>query len=230
MSVRENSSNSAQRTGERSPAPRRRSDSGRAKPQKRGDATREQLLSSARAVGGRKPYPRIVIEDITQDAGTSRATFYLYFENKDDIYLELVRETCDTLYTAAGDSWAAGSAAGAIRQATEGYAEQFVANAEVIGVLYTVAPTDPRFHELLESVRLRFYARIERNLARGIEAGIFRPVDAALTSRMLGGMVESFFAENVARATKRQPIEPAVEVLSDLWYHAIKAPDGSAAT
>ena len=40
----------------------------------------------------RKGYPATTISDIVRDAGVTQGTFYLYFENKADIFSALLRE------------------------------------------------------------------------------------------------------------------------------------------
>lgn len=187
-----------------------------------GVETRAQLLQAARKLGAVKPFSAITVEDITNEAGTSRATFYLYFENKGQIYLELASETCELLFEAAGHSWRGHTPLESITLATRGYVTVFMANADVLRLLYTVGPSDERFGRLLRSARRRFHERIERGLKRGIQEGLFRRVDAKFATRALGGMVENFCVRQLFGA-ERLAVEQSVEVLSDLWFHAITA-------
>jgi AcrR family transcriptional regulator len=53
--------------------------------------TGNQLLSSALEQFITKGYALTTIDDIAEHAGTSRATFYLHFKNKEDIVEELVK-------------------------------------------------------------------------------------------------------------------------------------------
>jgi len=185
-----------------------------------GEETRAGLLAAARRIGSKSPFSRITVEQLTDAAGTSRATFYLYFKNKDEIYLELARETCDLLYEAAGHTSRGHEPREAIELATRGYVDVFMANADVMRLLYPVARADDRFGSLLSTVRSRFHERIERGLERGIADGVFRPLDAPLVARALGGMVENFCVRQIFH---QEPLddEECVRVLSDLWYHAV---------
>ncbi|MEM6994370.1 MAG: TetR/AcrR family transcriptional regulator [Myxococcota bacterium] len=61
----------------------------------RGQRTRTRLLDAAEQVFGEQGYERASIVEITQSAGVAQGTFYVYFESKKSIFIELV----DTLGT-----------------------------------------------------------------------------------------------------------------------------------
>ena len=56
----------------------------------RGRATRQALLDAAEAVFGEVSYRSAAIAEITRRAGVAQGTFYVYFSNKKEIFLELV--------------------------------------------------------------------------------------------------------------------------------------------
>src|SRR6185436_5747841 len=51
---------------------------------------REAILSAASMLFGRQGYHATSVADVIAAAGISRGTFYLYFDNKDSIFLELM--------------------------------------------------------------------------------------------------------------------------------------------
>ncbi len=57
----------------------------------RGRATRQALLDAAEAVFGETRFDVASITEITRRANVSQGTFYVYFESKKEIFLELVR-------------------------------------------------------------------------------------------------------------------------------------------
>jgi AcrR family transcriptional regulator len=63
----------------------------------RGQQTRQLLLEAAEAVFGEKGYDRASIAEITQRAGVAQGTFYVYFPDKKDIFVELVHSLNDRL-------------------------------------------------------------------------------------------------------------------------------------
>lgn len=51
---------------------------------------REAILTAASVLFGQKGYHATSVADVIAAAGISRGTFYLYFDNKDSIFLELM--------------------------------------------------------------------------------------------------------------------------------------------
>ncbi len=57
----------------------------------RGRRTRRRILDAAEQVFGRDGFHGASIVDITRAAGVAQGTFYLYFPNKEALFVELVR-------------------------------------------------------------------------------------------------------------------------------------------
>src|SRR3954465_3637975 len=55
------------------------------------DERRAQLVAAAREVFGERGYHTATVDDITRAAGVAKGTFYLYFDEKREVYYELVR-------------------------------------------------------------------------------------------------------------------------------------------
>lgn len=58
----------------------------------RGQRTRQRLLQAAEAVFGAKGYEHASIADITREAEVALGTFYVYFPDKQSIFVEVVDE------------------------------------------------------------------------------------------------------------------------------------------
>lgn len=65
--------------------------------------TRRKLVDAAKAVFHRKGYTDTTIDDIVEEAGASRGTYYLYFHNKADVLVELIDEYTEDAYTLLDD-------------------------------------------------------------------------------------------------------------------------------
>lgn len=61
------------------------------------DAKRQKLLTCARAEFTRVPYPEASINRIIKAAGIPRGSFYMYFEDKGDLFRHLLSETIQHL-------------------------------------------------------------------------------------------------------------------------------------
>src|SRR5207247_8677449 len=53
----------------------------------------------AKAVFAERGYQQATLEEIAQRAGMSKATIYLYFKNKDDLFLHVVEDLAETAIT-----------------------------------------------------------------------------------------------------------------------------------
>src|SRR5579859_2860276 len=60
-------------------------------------ARREQVLRHAKRIFARKGYHRTNIADIIARARIARGTFYLYFQNKKELFEELLEQTLGEL-------------------------------------------------------------------------------------------------------------------------------------
>jgi AcrR family transcriptional regulator len=73
----------------------------------RGQRTRAKLLKAAESVFGEKGYERASIADITRKGGVALGTFYVYFPDKQSIFVEVVDELGTRLRRLIGESTAA---------------------------------------------------------------------------------------------------------------------------
>lgn len=64
---------------------------------RRGQKTRQELLDAAEQVFGEKGFEQSSIAEITQRAEVALGTFYVYFENKQAIFVELVEQLGERL-------------------------------------------------------------------------------------------------------------------------------------
>lgn len=63
----------------------------------RGQQTRQRILDAAEELFGEKGYERTGIVEICQRAGVAQGTFYIYFNDKKAVFVELVKELSHSL-------------------------------------------------------------------------------------------------------------------------------------
>ena len=63
--------------------------------QKRARVTRQQLMTSARAIFARDGFQNARIEDIAAKAGKTRGAFYANFKDKEDVFFQIFEEALD---------------------------------------------------------------------------------------------------------------------------------------
>jgi AcrR family transcriptional regulator len=184
----------AARTNRRSPALR--------------DERRAQLVTAARDVFGQKGYHAATVDDITRAAGVAKGTFYLYFDEKREVYYELVRSFLqhvkDIGASVAREVHTPGEFFARCEQAANELVRVFIEHHKLARLTYRESMSlDPELERLLRDF-YRDLARVEAdNIRLGIELGLFRQVDPMICAYAHIGMVE-----RVALALLHEPSPP----------------------
>lgn len=190
------------------------------------DERRAQLLTAAREVFSKKGYHAATVDDITKAAGVAKGTFYLYFQEKREVYYEVVRTFLD-LVKEAGRSVAIEHAGGPDEYAKRSAAaaqkilELFRDNQEVAKLAYRESMgLDAELEKMIRDF-YREIAQVEAaNIKRGIELGMMRPdLDPMLAAYAHIGMVERLMLASLDEHSGL-PLEPghvALKVLELAW-------------
>ena len=161
-----------------------------------------------------KGYHAATVDDITRAAGVAKGTFYLYFDEKREVYYELVRSFLQHVKDIGA------SVAREVHTPTEFFARCEQAARELVRVFlehhklarltYRESMSlDPELERLLRDF-YRDLARVEAdNIRVGIELGIFRTVDPMICAYAHIGMVERVA---LALLHESSPPEPRVVV------------------
>lgn len=189
-----------------------------------------QIIDAALDVFGKKGLAKTRLEDIAARAGVSKGTIYLYFENKDALFKEMIRETAiAAIERGEQRTESGGSPADQLRAVMERYWE-FVRTPAfstihrlVIGELHQF-PDLARFYA--DEVISRGMNLITGIVRRGIEAGEFRETDPAAAARMLVAL----FVMNGVWCDKREclPVlegrndERAFADIHDFYFSALR--------
>ncbi|MEU1301574.1 TetR/AcrR family transcriptional regulator [Streptomyces shenzhenensis] len=169
-------------------------------------ATRASLLRAAQSVFERRGYARTTIADITGEARVGRATFYVYFASKEDVFAVLAREVRDRFVAAQELTGVDADDPYAVAEATNAaFLDAYTANLAFITVLEHQSLTDPDMQALWEEIHSRPRRRTTRYIQRLVDQGVARPAaPPESVARATGGMV-AMFAPLVARELERRP-------------------------
>ena len=190
-------------------------------------ARRAQVLRHAKRIFARKGYHRTNIADIISRARIARGTFYLYFENKKELFEELLEQVFDELgnrimrIRLAPDQ---PSPTDQLRNNIRRVLEFVLTERDLTDILLTHSLGFDR--EL--DVRIRsFYDRIaqliQRSLDLGIQMGLVRQADTrTLSYCILGGIKEAI--GQLSRESDR-PIEPLVEEILNFGLRGVARPE-----
>src|SRR6266702_2448112 len=182
--------------------------------------TRAKLLAAARRAFAELGYAKARVEDVVTAAGVGHGTFYAYFPNKQAALAALVREHAGTLEELAMKPWRAGDVRASLTEVLGGLADLYERDADMLLLWTEAAVHDPELAAILDEVRRQFVERIARNVARAAKQGLAWPVDPFTAATALAAMAERTLS---LLATRKESLDrdQTVEVLANLWYHAL---------
>ncbi|HEX8961286.1 MAG TPA: TetR/AcrR family transcriptional regulator [Geobacteraceae bacterium] len=162
-----------------------------------GEASKQKILDAAQAVFADQGYARASMRAIAQAAGISVGGLYLYFKNKEELYLTLVQSWMDSLNASTGE------ALQRIQDPRESlrvfitisidYAKRhkgmIVLQGREMGVPFGIEAKRRFFRE-----RRRLIAGI---VTRGIDSGVFRHCDADEAAKVIFSVLRGFIVSMV---------------------------------
>jgi AcrR family transcriptional regulator len=190
-------------------------------------ARREQVLRHAKRIFARKGYHRTNIADIIARARIARGTFYLYFQNKKDLFQELLEQVLgelrlriERLRIGPGEPQPVEQLRNNLRRVLN----FLLAERELTDILLNHSTG---FDRELDSRIREFYERvaeqIQRSLDLGIQMQLVRHCDTrAVASCILGGIKE---VVGQASRHRRRNISELVEEILDFGLRGVARPE-----
>lgn len=179
-------------------------------------AKREQILDGAKRVFMRLGFDAASMNDITREAGVSKGTIYVYFQNKDDLFAAFMERERMSLATSMRDLLDGSEEAedGLFRFGVA-FAER-VTSIETISAMRTMISVASRMPILSQrffqgdSVNIGFF--LERFLIRQIAAGALQISDVNLAARQFIDLCTGTFLKmrlfgHMAEPPMREEIE-----------------------
>ncbi|MBL0940925.1 MAG: TetR/AcrR family transcriptional regulator [Gemmatimonadaceae bacterium] len=150
-----------------------------------------QILDAAFVEFGTRGLAGARLDDIAKRAGVAKGTIYLYFENKEALFREMVHATLGVAIEEA-EALASSHISGTIESLFREYAKrwwQFLRNEQFVVIQRLVMAGELlTYPELTEFFANEVVARGRRVVAgivqRGIDSGEFRPIDPDIAARM----------------------------------------------
>ncbi|GAB3427137.1 TetR/AcrR family transcriptional regulator [Massilia solisilvae] len=158
--------------------------------ERRKDARPQELLAAALDLFVERGFASTRLEDVARRAGVSKGTLYLYFENKEELFKAVVRNSIVPVIGDAEVSIAAfeGHSADLLRQVIQNWWQRIGAT-KASGIVKLVMAEAGNFPELAqmyqEEVVTRGTMMIRGMLERAIARGEFRPVDVVQMTQVL---------------------------------------------
>lgn len=156
--------------------------------QRRKDARPAEIIDAALRLFVDKGFAATRLDDVAKQAGVTKGTVYLYFDNKEELFKAVVRETvvpniafAEQLVADHQGSWAE-----LLWQLLEGWAQR-MQDSPATGISKLMIAEANNFPELarfyVDEVVIRSRTMFSTVIERGIAAGEFRPVNVALAAR-----------------------------------------------
>ncbi len=190
-------------------------------------ARRAQVLRHAKRIFARKGYHRTNVADIISRARIARGTFYLYFENKKDLFEELLEQVVRELAHRIQRIRLGPGEPDPAEQLRENLRRvmYFVLNErDLTNILLSHAlGFDPELDERIQSFYDRVAAQIQRSLDLGITMGLVRECDTRTTAYCILGGVK----ETIAQLSRHAPpdIDRLVEEILRFGLSGVARPE-----
>ncbi len=159
---------------------------------------RRTILESAKKLFFEKGYQNTTIEMITESAGLSTGTFYLYFKSKHEIYATLYADGIDIFYRMAEEaiSWPGMGTLARLSAIANAYYRFYKEYTEYFDILAFIhlhqeeleSPSDMR--AVLDEKALKLLKMIEGAIKQGVDSGEFAPMDTWKATNALWGMMD----------------------------------------
>lgn len=174
-------------------------------------------------------FSQVTVEDLATGAGVSRATFYVYFEDRADFLRQAAASAIDEL-TQHGSSWwsaVESSDADALRTSLAKLIATYRAHEGILTAVAQMAVVEPRVGEHYRYLVNGAIGVLERALRHGADIGATRAI-GAMTPAALVWMVERACAQLLGRGAHESD-EDLVEVLADVIAAVVYAHAGNRA-
>lgn len=157
------------------------------------EARRAQLLESSLQVFAERGFHATSVSDLVEAAGVARGTFYLYFEGKEALFLELLDDLTRHLRAnIVGVDPARGGVEDQLQQTVERILTTLVANRSLTRILFREAVAlNAVVDERLAAFDAELHGYVGRALQVGQAVGLVRPVDTEVSAVLVvGGLRE----------------------------------------
>lgn len=188
---------------------------------------RQQLLDAARKLFAERGYHDTTVDDITRAADVAKGTFYLYFSEKREIYVEVVRSFLDLIKGFADlvteQTPSPADYFSRVRNGAVGLLATLQQNRQLARLAYREANG---VDEQLSAILRDFYREIAevevRNLELAMQLGVIRRCQPLVVAYMHIGLVERVILEMLERPDDFPPIETIVDELLRTGYEGLR--------
>ena len=162
--------------------------------QKKNNEKYEAILSAAVKVIGQAGYHNAPISKIAREAGVADGTVYLYFKNKEDILISILRETIGTIVDRIQEDWASveNRPVEALQRIVTVYFHTLGTNPDL--AMFTqvhLRQSNAEMRKQIGDIIRPYYRIIDSIIEMGVETEVFRDgMDRRIARRMIFGTMD----------------------------------------
>ena len=161
--------------------------------------TRDKIINSALRIFAQKGFFRTTVEDIADATGVAKGTVYLYFRNKEDLYIASIEEHFNRALQMLTDvEQSSGTAGDKMRKLANDYVD-YVTHLRTTYMPFTLenmnltGKTLKKIHSAIEPKMLSMVEMISNIIKRGIEQNEFRNVNPRLAAFYFMNTIRTIF-------------------------------------
>jgi AcrR family transcriptional regulator len=199
-------------------------------------ARREAIRGSAREIFFAKGFNATTMDEIAHKAELSKGALYLYFASKEELYVSVMSEGLSILFSRAEEALTLDLPPDQmLRKLGEVHYRYYLDYPEYSRIFFfsehrNVAKQLPR--DLIQGIMdkgMRYFQLIVGVIQKGIEQGIFSPVDPRKAAVAFWGATSGtllLFEEEVNREIIGMDVEQMIHYTLDLFIEALKERPG----
>ncbi|MGO9374807.1 MAG: TetR family transcriptional regulator [Syntrophobacteraceae bacterium] len=191
------------------------------------DRRKKEIINAAIRIFSEKGYQRVTIRDITGSIGISTGTFYIYFKDKRELFVEVVDAVLRTII---------GDAAEAIKHEEDihkrlfnrgrVFYDNYLKFNEILHQLRAEMVGEDKWpHEKIKKVYHALTQPVIRDIQKGIDAGIYRKVNPDITAYAFTGVTEIMCLRTMI--DDKYSFDEIHKIIDDLFVNGLK-PEKSA--
>lgn len=206
------------------PSVTRKTQSARAK--RRDDARARLLEVVERLLQDGESFTEISVERLVSEAGMSRSTFYVYFEDKGDLlgawFADIIAELAES--TSGWWTLDGASTRGDLRAVLDRVVHTYRPHTTLMAATYDAAAYDGSVRELVDAMMEANVATLRKHIRKGQKEGFVDPdLPAAPTAAWLTWMAERGLHQLVRQARDSE-IEGLVDAYTAIVWNTLYAP------
>ncbi|MDH3604453.1 MAG: TetR/AcrR family transcriptional regulator, partial [Candidatus Tectomicrobia bacterium] len=182
------------------------------------------IAQAAKEVFAESGYGRATLDEIAQRAGMAKATIYIYYKNKDDLFLQVVEELVNqAIAETAQEAETSKPPLEKLCRIVRGKLAFYEREREFVRIYLNekqgleVAPKDPH-KQVLREMYLQGIEVLEQVLQEGMDTGVLRPMDSRRLAFFLQEMMSCVLVQRVQGKASTSWEEDAEQLL-DLFLH-----------